>query len=63
MSMPERPEYVEDDHLKYLDLLRESGIANMFDAGTYLQKTFELCEDEARGILTYWTKTFGKEGR
>ena len=61
--MSERPEYVTDDHLEYLDDLRESGVTNMFCAAHYLAKKFELSSTEASRILFYWMLTFGKENR
>lgn len=59
----ERPEIVEDEHLEYLDELRESGVTNMFGAGSYLQEYFGLDRKEASTVLTYWMKTFGKVNR
>lgn len=32
----ERPEGLTDDHLEYLDELRESGVTNMFGARPYV---------------------------
>ena len=61
--MPERPEYVEDEHLEFLDELRKDGVTSEKAARGYLQRKFELCSDEAWGILSYWMETFGKEGR
>lgn len=58
-----RPEYVKEDHLNYLDNLRESGITNMFGAAEYLAPTFELEKSEARKILSYWMETFGDLNR
>jgi hypothetical protein len=46
-----------------LDALRESGITNMFGAGSYLQEEFGLTRAEARAILVYWMQTFGHETR
>ena len=58
-----RPDYVTDEHLTFLDELRESGIINMFGARPYLKEVFELGEKESRNILQYWMKTFGKDDR
>lgn len=56
-----RPDFVEDDHLDYLDELRESGVTNMFGARPYLMKEFpDLSKDEAGVVLLYWMKTFGE---
>ena len=54
----EKPDYVEEKHLKYLDNLRESGQTNMFGAGSYLEKKFKM--DKARKVLVYWMETFGE---
>ena len=57
----ERPEIVDDDHLYYLDLLRETGVTNMFGATPYLREEYpDLSRDEAQEILIYWMKTFGE---
>jgi hypothetical protein len=60
MSTVERPEYVTDEHLEYLDDLRESGATNMFGAAPYLADAFEIDKKQAREILSYWMKTFGE---
>ncbi len=54
----ERPEIVENKYLEYLDDLRDSGITNMFGAGSYLAEEFDLPIKDARIILKYWMKTF-----
>lgn len=59
-----RPEFVKDEHLEYLDELRESGDTNMFGARPYLMAEYlELTPKEASDILAYWMKTFGNEDR
>lgn len=68
-----RPDYVKDEHLQYLDMLRESGVTNMFGAGVYLDEMFPELADgkprpnrsskKARDILTYWMQTFGDPNR
>jgi hypothetical protein len=55
----ERPDFVTDEHLEYLDELRESGETNMFGARPYLLEEFpELTKEEAGKVLTYWMHTF-----
>ena len=54
----ERPEFVTNEHLAYLDDLRELGITNMFGAGPYLAKQFDMSDKEARETLTFWMETF-----
>jgi hypothetical protein len=57
--METRPEIVTDEHLEYLDDLRESGVTNMFGAGAYLREDFpDLSRAEASEILQYWMHTF-----
>ena len=59
----ERPEVVETEHLEYLDTLRESGITNIFGAGTFIVAAFGVSKSDATEILKYWMRTFGKENR
>ncbi len=59
MEVIEQPDYVKQDHLEYLDDLRESGITNMFGASPYLADEFDLDIEVSRQILSYWMKTFG----
>jgi hypothetical protein len=57
----ERPDFVLDEHLEYLDDLRDSGDTNMFGARPYLMDEFpELESVEAGKILSYWMKSFGE---
>ncbi len=58
-----RPENVTDEHLEYLDDLRESGETNMFGANPYVQREFGLTRAEASPIVSYWMETFGNEAR
>lgn len=63
-----KPEFVKEEHLKFLDGLRESGAVNMFGAGQELDVEFpELSEgrtgrfhssNKARAVLDYWMETF-----
>jgi len=47
-----------DEVYLYLEQLRESGETNMFGAGVYLEKHFELPKREARGYLADWMKQY-----
>ena len=58
-----RPENITDEHLEYLDDLRESGETNMFGAAPYVETEFSVPIQEARTITRYWMDTFGKDGR
>jgi hypothetical protein len=53
-----RPDFCDDEHLEYLDALRESGVTNMFGAGPYLEDEFCMEPEAARAILAYWMRTF-----
>lgn len=57
-----RPEYVTDEHLAFLDNLRESGAMNMFGAAQMLPE-YEDDKPLARKILKYWMDTFGQAAR
>ena len=46
------------EHKEYLDDLRESGVTNMFGAGTFLEEEFEITRAEAKSILVEWMKSF-----
>jgi len=62
--MDNRPNFVTDEHLEYLDDLRESGDTNMFGGKSFLLNKFpKLSNDQARDVLTYWMETFGDENR
>ena len=56
----ERPTIAKDEHLKYLDKLRDSGVTNMFGAGRYLAKSFGIKDADAQTILAYWMESFGR---
>lgn len=53
-----RPRIVNDDHLDFLDQLRESGETNMFGAGEYLVDEYEISKKDAKIILKYWIESF-----
>lgn len=56
----EKPDIVDDEHLEFLDNLRESGITNMVGAGHFLQRKFPLKKSEASTVLRYWMDTFSE---
>lgn len=45
----------------YLENLKQSGVVNMFGAAPYLQKTFDLSEEEATNILSEWMKNYNED--
>lgn len=57
----EKPDFVTQEHLEFLDDLRESGVTNMFGATPYLEEEFpELNYDQSKKVLIYWMKTFSE---
>lgn len=60
MNTEPRPDCVIEEHLQYLDNLRESGITNMFGARSYLAKEFDLDEKTSKATLLYWMLTFSQ---
>jgi hypothetical protein len=59
-DVTERPQVVDEDHLTYLDELRESGVTNMFGAAVYLEDEFGVDRRTARTILQYWMESFNE---
>ena len=43
----------------YLDDLRESGVTNMYGAGTYLREDFGMDKQHSHKVLGAWMKEFG----
>jgi len=57
--MIERPAVVTDEHLEFLDRLRDSGETNMFGAIPYIRCEFAGLSRKAAGdVLAYWMKSF-----
>lgn len=57
----QKPEALTEEHLEYLDALRESGVTNMFGAVPFLKGEFpKLSEKKAQEILVYWMESFGE---
>jgi len=54
-----KPDFMTDEHLEFLDKLRGSGIINMLGAVPYLLRDFpNLWIARAKDILFYWMETF-----
>ena len=49
-----KPDHFKDEHVAYLEELRDNGSINMMGAAIYLQKRFFLTEEQAKAILFYW---------
>jgi len=45
---------------EFLDGLRESGITNMYGAGSYLEDEFRITRKESNSLLDEWMKTFAE---
>lgn len=63
MTETTRPEGITDEHLIFLDDLRNSGQTNMFGAASYVEDEFGVNAKEAKRILMYWMKSFGRDDR
>jgi len=57
--MRPRPDECTDDVLKFLDALRDSGVTNMWGAGTYVEEEFNVSKSVAKDCLLYWMASFG----
>ena len=58
-NKPERPSVVAEEHLDFLDGVRDSGKANMFGARPFLMREFpNLSKDEAMAVCVYWVQSF-----
>lgn len=44
----------------FLDVVRSSGVTNMFGAGSYIEDHFGVHRSEARAFLMEWMKTFSE---
>ena len=52
---------LEQEHIDYLNRLRDLGIVNMFGAGSYLEENFDMNSREAKNILLAWMELKKKE--
>jgi len=48
----------KSEMFEYLDTLRETGVTNMFGAGTYLQQAFGVDRREAKKVLLEWMNQY-----
>ena len=44
----------------FLDVVRSSGVTNMFGAGSYIEEHFKVSKYEARDFLMEWMRTFSE---
>jgi hypothetical protein len=54
---------LEEEVMNFLNLLRESGVTNMFGAGPYVEEEFGIDQREARRILSLWMHNFNAESK
>ena len=52
---------MEKQYYSYLNVLRDSGVTNMFGASPYLQEEFGLSRRESKTVLMSWMKSFSAE--
>ena len=46
---------------QFLELLRRSGVVNMFGASPYLEREFDLDSRTARNVLSDWMKNYNRK--
>ena len=51
----------KQQYFNFLDILRETGITNMFGAPMYLVDEFGLSKYEARDITKEWMEQFARQ--
>jgi hypothetical protein len=51
---------VWETYFTYLDLLKESGVTNMFGSVPYIQDQFGVSQPEAKKIFKVWMDTFNE---
>ena len=56
--MHSTPNYTEEDVFVFLDVVRESGVTNMFGASPYIRDEFGCTRYEANRLLAKWMETF-----
>lgn len=44
----------------FLDVVRSSGVTNMFGAGSYIEEHFDVNRRQARDFLMEWMRTFSE---
>jgi hypothetical protein len=51
----------EEEMFRYLDVLRESGVTNMYGAGPYLVDAFGLSRGDSHKVLAAWMRSYEKQ--
>lgn len=50
----------KEEVFAFLDILRESGVTNMYGAGPYVEDSFGCDHRDARKLVIEWMKTFNQ---
>ena len=59
-----KPSFIKDEHLRFLDVLRDDGKINMVGASEPLREIYdELSRSEAEQVLRFWMDTYTGEER
>jgi hypothetical protein len=53
----------EQEVLEFLNIVRITGVTNMFGATPYIEDEFGLDKKESRRLLSLWMKNFNDEGK
>ena len=53
----------EKEVLEFLNMLRITGVTNMFGATPYIEAEYGLDKKESRRLLSLWMKNFNDEGK
>jgi hypothetical protein len=57
----DKPATATDQHLLFLDALRQSGATNVDGAELYLLEAFpDLSQTEAQAVVEHWIRTFAE---
>jgi hypothetical protein len=58
-----KPKFISETHLQYLDNLYEQKHIKISAASAYIEKEFEMESQDARKVLLYWISTYGQPER
>ena len=53
----------EQEVLEFLNILRDSGVTNMFGATPYIKDEFDLDSEESKCLLMLWMANFNDKGK
>lgn len=51
----------EKEVFEYLEKLRESGVKNMYGAGHYVEREFNISAKDARTFLVNWMRSYSDD--